>query len=190
MKVSSTIQALRERCPSFKERVFGVAEYQNLSNVINSETLPAAYVFTISENPQTLQRLENSYYQVIDASVAVVLVVSSSDMRGQSAADVAEDLKEEVFKAILGWAPLGDKNCTYEYSNYQILDSSMCPAALFIQLEFNCSYAINVEDTRIPEQLNNETTELHTIDVGVDLIGKDNKPDGQIDLKFKVKDLW
>lgn len=191
MKVSSTIQALRERCTSFKERVFGACEYQNLSNAINPESLPAAYVFTISETPQTLQRLENSYYQEIDATVAVVLVVSSQDVRGQSAVDVAEELKAEVFKALLGWAPLGDKNCTYEYSNYQLLDSSMCPAALFVQLEFSCPYVISVQDTRIPQQLEAETTELRSVSIDVDKIEpKTFKPDGQIDAQVLVKDLW
>ncbi len=190
MKVSSTIQALRERCPSFQQKIFGAAEYQNLVNAINPEQLPAAYVFTISENPQTLQRLENSYYQEVDATIGIVLVVSSEDVRGQSAVDFAEDLKAEIFKAILGWAPLGDRNCTYEYSNYQLLDSSMCPAALFIQLEFSCPYVIDVDCTRIPEQLNEDTTEIHTVAVDVDMIDKDNKPDEQIDARFRVKDLW
>lgn len=190
MKVSSTIQALRERCPSFNTRIFGAAEYQNLVNAINPEQLPAAYVFTISENPKVLQSLENSYYQEIDATIAIVLVVSSEDIRGQSALDNAEDLKEEVFKAILGWAPFGDVNCKYEYSNYQLLDSSMCPAALFIQLEFSCPYVIDVGCTRIPAQLKADTSALHSVGVDVDMISKNDRPDGQIDAKFIMKDLW
>lgn len=189
MKVSSTIQALRERCPSFNQRVFGAAEYKNLSNVISPEALPSAYVFTITENPQTLQRTENHYYQEIDATIAVVLAISSSDVRGQSALDIADDLKNEVFVAILGWAPLGDKNCKYQYSNYQLVDNTMCPAVTFVQLEFVCPYVIDVDCTRIPNQLNEDTTELHTIGIDVDMI-KDNKPDGQIDAKVVIKDLW
>lgn len=190
MKLKSTIEALRARCPSFKNRVFGAVEFSGLINRISPEELPACYVFVANETPATAQRLENSYYQEIEANISVVIAVSSDDIRGQSATDTIEDLKEEIFLAILGWSPTSDPKASYSYDGYQMLDSSMCPAVVFTQMLFNCTYAINVNMTRIPAQLEADTSELHSVGVDVDMISKDNKPDKQIDAKFIVKDLW
>ena len=100
MRVSTTIKALRERCPIFNERVFGAAEFNALPEVINPEALPAAYVFTLNESPEELQRTENHFYQEITATIAVVVLVPTGDERGQAGADLVEDCKEQIFKAI------------------------------------------------------------------------------------------
>ena len=189
MRVSSTIKALRERCPSFNKRVFGLMEWVNLS-AINPKDLPAAYVFTVSENPQELQRSENWYYQEVTATVAVVLAVSSADIRGQDAGDLVEDLKDEVFKAILSWAPLSDNQCIYSYSNYRVLDNSASPKVWFVQLEFTCDYVIDDKDTRQPQQLAEDCGNFDTVYSDVDMIGDDNKPDGNIDAKVRITGLY
>ena len=80
MRVSSTIKALRERCPSLSKRVYGALQWVCLS-VVHPEKLPCAYVFTQSEDPKTLQSSENSYKQLITATIAVVLCVPSLDVR-------------------------------------------------------------------------------------------------------------
>lgn len=188
MRVSSTIKALRERCPSFGNRVFGAMEWNNLS--VNPKNYPAAYVFTVSENPKELQRTENWYYQEVTATVAVVIAVPSADIRGQDAADLVEDLKEEVFKAILSWSPTADKNCVYEYANYRVLDNSEVPAIWFVQLELTCDYAINASDTRQPTELAETSGNFDTLYSDVDMIGDDGKPDGQIDAKLRMTGFY
>ena len=198
MRVSSTIKALRERCPSFKNRVFGAIEWTSLS-ALNPADYPAAYVFTVSENPKDLQRTENWYYQEITATIAVVIAVPSSDLRGQDAGDLIEDLKEEVFKAILSWAPNDDRNCVYEYSNYRVLDTGAAPKVWFVQLEFSVDYVIGYGDTRQPEDLSdlpdatgNKPTvgRLDKLYTDVDMIGDEDKPDGIIDGKLRLKNIY
>ncbi len=189
MRVSSTIKALRERCPSFDNRVFGAIEWTSLS-AINPADFPAAYVFTVSENPQELQRSENWYYQEVTATVAVVVAVPSADIRGQDAGDLVEDLKDEVFKALLSWAPNGDSNCIYSYSNYRVLDTGASPKVWFVQLEFTCDYVIDYKDTRQPQQLEDDCGNFDTVYSDVDMIGDDDKPDGNIDAKVRLTGLY
>lgn len=188
MRVSSTIKALRERCPSFENRVFGAMEWMTLS--VNPKEYPAAYVFTVSENPKELQGSENWYKQDVTATVAVVLAVPSADLRGQDGADLVEDLKEEVFKAILSWAPTDDKQCIYEYSNYRVIDNSAAPSVWFVQLEFTCDYLLSSEDTRQPIELEETTGKFDTMYTDVDMIGDDGKPDGQIDAKLRMTGFY
>ena len=188
MRISNTIKALRERCPIFGERVFGAAEFNALPEVINPETLPAAYVFTLNESPEEAQRTENYFYQEITATIAVVVLVPTGDERGQAGADKIEDCKEQIFKAILSWAPIDDQKAIYEYSAYNLL--RIVGGVMFVQLEFICTYAINYADTRQPDELAEQVGQLESVNVDVDMIGKDNKPDGQIDVKARFRDLW
>ena len=107
MKLQSTIQALRERCPSFNRHIYGICEWANLPAKINPAEQPSAYVFTLSEDADTANVSKNSYHQDIGTTVAVVVAVPSKDIRGQTASDIFEDLKDEIFKA--------DEEPAYEY---------------------------------------------------------------------------
>ena len=196
MKLQSTIQALRERCPSFKRHIYGICEWANLPAKINPAEQPSAYVFTLSEDADTANVSKNSYHQDIGTTVAIVVAVPSKDVRGQTASDIFEDLKEEIFKAILGWSPNFDKRDgsqldTYEYSRLSLL-SSQYKEVLFYQLEFSCSYTISYKDTRIPSELDEVSAphEIKQVMGNVDMIGKDNKPDGQIDARFLFSDFY
>ncbi len=196
MKLQSTIKALRERCPSFKQHVYGICEWVNLPLKINPAELPSAYVFKSSEDPTNANISQNSYHQDISTTVAVVVAVPSKDVRGQSASDTFEDLKDEIFKAILGWSPNFDKRDgsqldVYEYSRLTLL-STQYKEVIFFQLEFLCSYTINYKDTRIPNELDEVSAphEIKQVMGNVDMIGKDNKPDGKIDARFLFSDFY
>lgn len=197
MRVTSTIKAIKDRCPEFNNRVFGAAEFGQLQDNANPESLPSAYVFTIAEYPSEDQRSENSYQQTISADIAVVCLIDNrADSRGQSSADRAEDIKESLFKALLSWSPIkDDKFAFYKYSKYNIL--KVTPAVLAVQFEFKCEYTISEEDTRQPIELEETTgrfdelngTLTKNFNGGVDFIVKD-KPDDKVDAQFKFKDLW
>jgi hypothetical protein len=190
MDVTSTIKALRERCNSFNNRVFGAAQLAEVDlDHINPEAFPTAYVMCIREDPSNLQSTENSYYQEITATVAVVLLLNNQDERGQSSASAAEALKDEVFKAILGWAPANDPMSIYEYSSMWVLVNNR--ALLGIQLEFDITYAIGVDDTRIPAQLEEDCGNFDTLDMSVDKIETPpGAPDGREDLHVRLTDLY
>ena len=196
MRVTSTIEAIKNRCPEFNKRVFGAAEFGQLQDTVNPEALPSAYVFTIAEYPSEDQRSENSYHQTISADIAVVCLLDNrADARGQSSADKAEDIKESLFRALLSWSPIKDNFAFYKYSKFHIL--KVTSAVLAVQFEFKCEYTISEEDTRQPieleestgrfEELNGTVTE--NFNGGVDFIVKD-KPDNKLDAQFKFKDLW
>jgi len=190
MDVTSTIQALRERCPSFHNRVFGTAQMAqvDLEN-INPEEHPSAYVMCIREDSDDLSVTENSYRQEVTARVAVVLLVPNHDERGQLASANAEQLKEEVFKAILGWSPNHDKQSIYVYEQMWVLINNR--AYLGIQLEFTVIYAISAVDTRIPDQLEEDTGRFDTLDMSIDKIETPpGAPDGKEDVHMRLINLY
>ncbi|MGN0896358.1 MAG: hypothetical protein ACI4NC_06290 [Succinivibrio sp.] len=185
----ATIKALRERCPSFKNRVFGSLEFRNL-DAIRSKDLPCAYVFTIADSPKTEQRTENYYYQEMTETVGIAVLVSAKDSLGLGAVEQFKKLREEIYKAVLGWAPLGDPNCYYSLSDRRLLQSNS-PSYAIEQIELQCDYAIGYENTYKPIGLNNEITEIHSIHGKIDVINDRTKaPDGRIESEFEVKDLW
>ena len=206
MDVTSTIAAVRARCPSFSRRVFGAAEFSQLTREgVNPEALPACYIVCTDEVPENLQATENSYYQVIEARVAVVILASNvRDSRGQHGHAELEKLKEEVFGAILGWSPIKiDKNAIYEYAGYKLMlnDRAVCQG----QFDFRLTYAIGSGDTRIPALLNPDVKlekgdpdldeipvgEFDTVEADVDIIQQpDNKPDGIKETHFQIKGLY
>ena len=190
MDVTSTIDALRERCPSLHNRVFGAAQLGEADlEHISPENYPAAYVMCIREDPSEPQMTENSYYQEIVATVAVALFIPQQDERGQASHVAAEVLKEEVFRAILGWAPDIDPQAIYEYSAMWVIMNNR--ELLGIQLEFDITYAIGVDDTRIPAQLEEDCGNFDTLDMSVDKIETPpGAPDGREDLHVRLTDLY
>jgi hypothetical protein len=190
MDVTSTIKALRERCPSFQQRVFGTAQMAqvDLEN-INPEMHPSAYVMCIREDTDDLSVTENSYRQEVTARVAVVILTPNEDERGQLASARAEQLKEEVFKALLGWSPNHDRNSYYVYEQMWVLVNNR--AYLGIQLEFTLVYAISSVDTRIPDQLEKDCGRFDTLDMSIDKIETPpGAPDGQEDVHMRLINLY
>ncbi len=190
MDVTSTIRALRERCPSFQNRVFGTAQMAqvDLEN-INPAEHPSAYVMCIREDTNDVSVTENSYRQEVTARIAVVLLIPNQDERGQLASARAEKLKDEVFSAILGWAPAHDPNSIYVYEQMWVLVNNR--AYLGIQLEFSVIYAISAIDTRIPGQLEEDCGLFDTLDMSVDKIETPpGEPDGQEDAHLRLINLY
>lgn len=197
MKLNTTIEAIRKRCPSFNNRVFaftGPMQFQNL----RPEKLPAAYVTMVGEVAEVEQMTANSYLQNITSTVGVLIVVNSQeDRRGQNAFDKAEDLKNEILKALLSWSPIPDDNMAiYSYQKYSVLKVE--EPVLAVQIDLQCTYEISSKDTRQPDELEETTGKFNELNAtvsdefkgGIDVIGQGDKPDGQIDAQFKFKDLW
>lgn len=192
MDVTSTIAALRQRCPSFSNRVFGAAKITeiNLESATNPVALPACYVMCIRENADGPNQVENGLQQVVEARVAVVILVSNQqDERGQKGAVEAENLKAEIFKAILGWSPTPDPQSIYVYDQMWVLANNR--SVLAIQVEFTCDYALGVDDSRIPDQLNEDCGYFDKMYMDVDKIETPpGAPDGQIDTHIELKGLY
>ena len=101
MKLATIISALRAYCPSFERRVGGAAEYAAID--ITNLPMPCAFVLPVSEIGEDMDSMGTDYRQRVKQVFCVVILVSTTDQeRGQDAFDAIEDLKAEIFKAILG----------------------------------------------------------------------------------------
>jgi len=200
MKVNSTIQAIRERCPSFNGRVYGMASFALMTpdavKGLKPEQLPACYVLCKDETAETEQRSENSYYQTITATIAIICLVSnqtvegesvSTDNRGQVAAERLEDLKQELFKALLSWSPTDDPLAIYSYDRFDVL--RITPAVSVFELDLISTYAIEVNSTRQPDQLEEDLGRFEKLDQQV-IVKDDEDSEKQIKIHSQITDLW
>lgn len=105
MKLTPVIAALRARCPYFENRVAGAAQFKNLPEV-GKLRLPAAYVVPGDDSPGE-NKSQTDYWQELKEGFSVVVILSNGrDERGQFASyDVVDDIRQMLFKAILGWNP-------------------------------------------------------------------------------------
>lgn len=182
MKLSPIIEEIRTQCQEFNERVFGVAEYAQIAESTDPEYLPAAYVIPLSETPAE-PNATTKYYQVVEFSFAVVLVVSNAaDEQGLNAWEVADDLKKSVFKAILGQDDYARGQDWIEYDGASIAELNR--AFLAVQLEFSASYEITDKGTRHGgdiERLGRFLRMFGDIDVITN-----KRPDGRAEAKFHI----
>lgn len=83
--------------------ILGAAELAAAQD--NTVVTPSAYVYPLSEvpGPNTLQNVQN---QVVTARMAVAIAVRNlADPVGYAAQKELKLLRQETFKALLGWAP-------------------------------------------------------------------------------------
>lgn len=102
MKLAPIIEALRTNCPSFERRIFGLYAWSTVDDDV-FPAMPCAYVLPSRVEAGTAF-ISTQYRQKISNHFSVVLCVplSKEDALGRSGHDLLEDLKEEVFRAILG----------------------------------------------------------------------------------------
>ena len=112
--------ALRAYCPSFEGRVGGAAEYAAID--ITNLPMPCAFVLPVSEIGEDMDSMGTDYRQRVKQVFCVVILVSTADQeRGQDAFDAIEDLKAEIFKAILGTSTAETDEIVYEAIQIRIL---------------------------------------------------------------------
>lgn len=177
MKLSLIIAALRARCPIFENRVAGAAEFKALSENAKLK-LPAAYVVpaddTVGEH-----KSQTDYWQVLTEGFAVIIALDNRrDARGQAAAfDAVDDIRAEIWKALLGWQPDPDAD-VINYAGGQLLD--MDRGILLYQYDFTRERDITEKDTRQQDDLD-ALDDLKTLSIDVDYIDPGNGPDGIIE---------
>lgn len=102
MKLAPIIQLMREKCPSFERRVFGLYGWSRVDETTNAP-MPCAYVLPASIKGGEVAA-STAYRQSITDTfdIAVAVQLSSDDWQGKVGHDYIEDLKREIFSAILG----------------------------------------------------------------------------------------
>lgn len=106
MRLSPIVTALRQRCASFGNRVFGLADFADLDTA-TMPALPAAFVVPLDEEVRNL-----SVGTVVRAEIferaAVIVALAQTDPRGQAAHDSLHDIRAELWRALVGWRMDGD----------------------------------------------------------------------------------
>lgn len=102
MKLAPIIKLLRLKCPSFERRVFGLYGWSRVDETTNA-TMPCAYVLPASVKGGEVAP-STAYRQGITDSfdIAVAVHLSPDDWQGKAGHDYVEELKAEIFRAILG----------------------------------------------------------------------------------------
>jgi NTP pyrophosphatase (non-canonical NTP hydrolase) len=190
MNLNTIIQALRQRCPSFANRVAGAAEFKRLPE--NSTLpVPAAFVIPLDDEVDN-NRSANGYRQNIrDVFAVVVMLSNTADERGQAAGTAVHDIRRELWRALLGWEPAEDYD-GIEYEGGNLL--GMDRARLFYQFEFAVDFEIGADEVGTPETwqtlelaalgtFNEVKVDVDFIDPAITLPG----PDGRIDASFVVE---
>lgn len=147
MKLTPVIAALRARCPYFENRVAGAAQFKNLPEV-GKLRLPAAYVVPGDDSPGE-NKSQTDYWQELKEGFSVVVILSNGrDERGQFASyDVVDDVRQMLFKALLGWNPEACGN-PITYDGGTLLDLNR--HELIYQFDFSVISELTEDDTRHP----------------------------------------
>jgi hypothetical protein len=106
MKIALVVAHLRAACPSFEGRVVGGIDWDAVANSAKLSH-PSAYVIATGDQA-TANDLENGVRQNITDEIDVVVVLDTSDERGQAANDLLHTLRAELWRALVGWCPEGD----------------------------------------------------------------------------------
>ncbi|MCU6668695.1 hypothetical protein M8013_08030 [Enterobacteriaceae bacterium H4N4] len=182
MKLTPIIAALRSRCVHFQGRVAGAAQFKDLPDV-GKMRLPAAYVVPGDDSPGE-QKSQSDYWQDLTESFSVIVFVSNErDERGQFASyDVVHDIRQMLFKALLGWNPEECGN-PITYGGGVLLDVNR--HELSYQFDFTVVTELTEDDTRQQDDLNN-LDDFKTLSIDVDFIDSGKGPDGSIEHHLKV----
>ncbi|MDA8498775.1 phage tail terminator protein [Citrobacter sp. Igbk 17] len=177
MKLSPIIATLRARCALFQNRVAGAAQFKDLPDV-GKMIFPAAYVVPGDDSPGEQKSLTD-YWQTIREGFSVIVFVSNSrDERGQFASfDVVDEVRQSLFKALLGWNPKEHGN-PITYDGGTLLDVNR--HELIYQFDFVVESELTEDDTRQQDDLN-ALDEFKSLSIDVDFIDPGNGPDGNIE---------
>lgn len=121
MKLNPIVAHLRATCPSFAQRVSGGIDWDAVVEVAQL-ALPAAYVIA-SADAASPSRAQNAIIQDITEQFAVVIVLDTSDERGQQDNDLLHELRAELWRALVGWCP-GEDYEPIEYDKGSLLHIS------------------------------------------------------------------
>ena len=174
MKLSPIVIELRARASTFAGRVAGAAEFRPLKESENLE-MPAAYVIGEPDGPG--EATANAHYrQEIEDRFSVVAVLDNPDNRGQQSWDESEEIREELWRVLLGWR-------IDEYHNPIKYDGGgeiiyMDRSRTYIAFAFSTKLTLGPADTRQGLDLD-ELPPLEDIKIGVDCIDPAYDPNNE-----------
>ena len=121
MKLNPIVAHLRLTCPTFAGRIAGGIDWDAVVDSAQLE-LPAAYVIATADAASP-SRAQNMVIQDITDQFNVVIVLKTSDERGQADNDLLHDIRAELWRALVGWMP-GPEYTHIEYGKGALLHIS------------------------------------------------------------------
>lgn len=107
MKPSLIVPVIAANCPSFENRVKGVADidaaYEDEKGV--QITLPAAFVVPLEDEATDLAVTRHTHQILVETICVIVVVSSSDDASGQDAEEAFQDLRDELLAALVDYNP-------------------------------------------------------------------------------------
>jgi len=190
MKIALVVAHLRAACPSFAGRVVGGIDWDAVANSAKLNH-PSAYVIATGDQA-TANDLQNGVRQNITDEIDVVVVLDTSDERGQGANDLLHTLRAELWRALVGWCPEHDYD-PMEYDGGALVHINR--SRVIYRFGFAAEFQLGRNDPRKPAETWHEaeldglagftgmTVDMDCIDPA-DPNLKHPGPDGRIEAKF------
>lgn len=190
MKLNPLVAHLRQACPSFAGRVTGGIDWDA---VVESAQLPlpAAYVIATADAAAP-NKAQNMVIQDITDQFNVVIVLDTSDERGQADNDLLHDMRAELWRALVGFIPSPEYS-PIEYGKGALLHISR--ARVVYQFTFFSEFQLGRNSSDQPAETWQEfeldgLPGFTGITVNMDCIDPADRnlqypgPDGRIEVKF------
>lgn len=147
MKLNPLVAHLRLACPSFAGRVSGGIDWDA---VVESAQLPlpAAYVIATADAAAP-SKAQNKVIQDITDQFNVVIVLDTSDERGQADNELLHDMRAELWRALIGFIP-SPEYTPIEYGKGALLHISR--ARVVYQFTFFSEFQIGRNDPNEPAE--------------------------------------
>lgn len=147
MNINEVIRQLRTYCPAFENRVWGAAKYgQALANNADVGLVyPSAFVLPLADDATGNQQ-QTGLWQTVTENISVFVIFdNNADNVGGYAANIVEEMRNEIFKAILNWRidDVESQRGIY-YNGGKIEDYDR--ARLFYQYVFSLDHTVTDRD--------------------------------------------
>ena len=192
MKISQIVAHLRTYCPAFSGRVSAGIDWDAVAASAKLSH-PSAYVIAAGDDA-TKNEVQNGIRQDITDLFDVILVLDSTDERGQEAADLLHDLRAGLWRALVGWQP-GTEYEPIEYSGSGLVFINR--ARVVFRFSFEAAFQLGRNKKSDPPETWHERVidglpPFEGVDVNYDFISplndknlSESGPDGRIEFQTR-----
>lgn len=192
MKLSVIVAHLRAYCPAFGGRVAAGIDWDAVASSSKLQH-PSAYVIASGDDAEPNQQ-QNVIRQVIADGFDVVVVLDSSDERGQEANDELHDVRAEIWRALVGWEPGSEyEPITYDGGSLVHISRARVVYRFSFVAEFQLGRSRRTDPAETWQELQLDgLPAFRGADVDMDPIDpKDSShsapgPDGRVDVRFSI----
>ena len=191
MKITPVIVQMRRYCPAFSGRVAGGLDWDPTEKSANP-ALPAAFVIVVGDEAQESET--NIITQTVRDEFDVCVVLANKDERGQDAADRLHDLRAELWRALVGFAPDEQSDALqYDGSALMLIDRFRVVYRFRFFTEFNLGRTTEADPAETWEErvldglplLEGLDIDVDALDVMVDKNLALSGPDGRIEFHIR-----